>query len=142
MDFRQVQAADRGIDVDQQRVQVLLDALEIETGKVIHQLLNIGRLAGHLDIDLPELMQYRRRRMRLKIEPHEKNAGEEALGLQGRAQAIAKTALYGLWREDLHGFVAQPLPQKLLFQFEDHRQRIVLRILVEPDHDPLDGADG
>src|SRR5208283_5712688 len=104
--------------------------------------LNIGRLAGHLDIDLVELMEYRRRRVRLKIEAHVKYAGDDALGLQGRAQAIANTALYGLWREDLHGFVAQSLPQELLFQFEDHRQRIVLRILVEPDHDPLDGADG
>src|SRR5271166_2016575 len=127
MDFREVQTADGVVEVDKQRVQISLDTFEIETGEVVHQLLDIGGLARYLRIDLLQLMESRWRRIRLKFEANEKNAGEQTVGLQASTQSIANTALHGAAREKIHTFITQALSQQRLVHFEDHRHRKITR---------------
>src|SRR5271165_6204900 len=87
-------------------------------------------------------MESRRRRIRLKLEADEKNAGDQAVGLQAGTQTIANTSLHRAARKQIDTFVTQALAQKRLVHFEDHRQRKIIGGLVEPNHDPFYKADG
>src|SRR5262245_26156253 len=87
-------------------------------------------------------MEDRWRRVRIGSEANVKDASDQTLGLQGGAQARANPLLQGTFGKDLHIIVSHPLAQELLFQFDEHRHGIIIGGLIEPDHNPLDGANG
>ena len=70
---------------------------------VVHQMLDLGRLGGQFSIDLLELMEDRRRGVRIGAEVNVENAGDQAFGLQGGAQPhFEYDAASGAFRKDLY----------------------------------------
>ena len=61
--------------------------LNVQAGEVVHQLLDLRRLGRHFGVCRLQLMEDRRRRIRVEAHFDVEDPGDQALGLQGRAQA-------------------------------------------------------